>query len=241
MGKIFTIIGMSGTGKSTLYNKLIELRPYDIIPVIQYTTRPPRENEVDDKDYHFISSDKFDEMIKNGEFVEHRIYRVSDNGEFIKYGTKFEVDLNSTTYSFLMSGTDIQAFRAMRSKFGEDNAIPIFLQASDTNIVKRMFDRCETRSDYKKACVRYLNDIDRYDITKEAEWYNISRKFIINTDRNSAEVVLKVMSIINQYREDKIYEALEKRKPEFKPELRPDILNAPVYIENAAAKNNVLR
>lgn len=203
MGKVFTIIGMSGTGKSTLYNKLIELRPYNIIPVIQYTTRPARKNEVEGKDYYFVSQDKFDKMIKNGEFVEHRTYRISDEGEFVKYGTKFEVDLNATTYSFLMTGTDVQAFKAMRSKFGENNVIPIFLQASDTNIVKRMFDRCETRSDYKKACARYLNDIDRYDITKEAEWYNISRKFIINTDGNPAEVVLKVMDIINKYREDK--------------------------------------
>jgi guanylate kinase len=43
--------------------------------VISYTTRPPREGEIDGVDYHYISEDEFKQKLKDNFFAEHTIYR----------------------------------------------------------------------------------------------------------------------------------------------------------------------
>ncbi len=72
-GKIFVISGPSGSGKSTILNKVFEKQD-KIFFSISATTRAPREGEVDGVNYHFISRDKFLQMIENDEFLEYAEY-----------------------------------------------------------------------------------------------------------------------------------------------------------------------
>ena len=58
----------SGAGKTTLVKLLSERKGF--VTSVSYTTRTPRSNEVDGKDYHFISNEKFEKMIGNKEFLE---------------------------------------------------------------------------------------------------------------------------------------------------------------------------
>ena len=58
----------SGAGKTTLVKLLSERKGF--VTSISHTTRTPRSNEVDGKDYHFISNEKFEKMINNKEFLE---------------------------------------------------------------------------------------------------------------------------------------------------------------------------
>lgn len=60
----------SGTGKTTLANLLID-SVSNLQLSVSYTTRPIRGNERDNIDYHFVSRDKFEEMINQGEFLEY--------------------------------------------------------------------------------------------------------------------------------------------------------------------------
>ena len=69
-GCLFIISAPSGSGKTTLLKKILELFP-SIQANISYTTRPPRGNEVDGEDYHFVSEQTFQEMIKKGDFLEY--------------------------------------------------------------------------------------------------------------------------------------------------------------------------
>lgn len=59
----------SGTGKTTVCNRLRELHP-DLKFSVSHTTRPPRGNEKDGVDYHFIDHEQFEAMLKEGEFLE---------------------------------------------------------------------------------------------------------------------------------------------------------------------------
>ncbi|MGP0629469.1 guanylate kinase [Nitrospina sp. 32_T5] len=59
----------SGTGKTTICNRLREVRP-EIKFSVSHTTRPPRQNERDGIDYHFINGERFEAMQKEGEFLE---------------------------------------------------------------------------------------------------------------------------------------------------------------------------
>ena len=59
----------SGAGKTTLVKLLSERKGFTTS--ISHTTRPPRSNEVDGKDYYFVNNTKFEKMIKNNEFLEY--------------------------------------------------------------------------------------------------------------------------------------------------------------------------
>lgn len=69
--QIICIMGHSGSGKSTLESTLESLG-YERI--ISCTTRPPRGNERDGVEYHFVSREKFAELIENGSLLEHAEY-----------------------------------------------------------------------------------------------------------------------------------------------------------------------
>ena len=59
----------SGAGKTTLVKLLSKNKNFNIS--ISHTTRKPRPNEVVDKDYYFVNHDKFENLIKNDEFLEY--------------------------------------------------------------------------------------------------------------------------------------------------------------------------
>src|SRR6478736_7362414 len=68
-GKLFIVSAPSGAGKTSLVAALLKADPL-IKLSISCTTRPPRPGEVDGRDYHFISKQKFEEMIGAGAFLE---------------------------------------------------------------------------------------------------------------------------------------------------------------------------
>jgi len=68
-GNLFAISAPSGCGKTTILKKIFEIFP-DIYFSVSATTRPKRENEIDGKDYFFLSREEFDNYLKNNEFVE---------------------------------------------------------------------------------------------------------------------------------------------------------------------------
>ena len=59
----------SGAGKTTLVKLLSKTKNYNIS--ISHTTRKPRSNEVNGKDYYFISYKEFEYLVKKNEFLEH--------------------------------------------------------------------------------------------------------------------------------------------------------------------------
>lgn len=72
---LFVVSGPSGTGKTTLCRRLIErVRQGEdeggMVFSVSTTTRSPREEEEDGRDYHFVGDAEFDRMVKRGEFLE---------------------------------------------------------------------------------------------------------------------------------------------------------------------------
>ena len=92
---IIIISSPSGAGKTTICRNLLSLDS-NIKLSISVTTRPARDNEIDGKDYHFINSEKFIDMLNNNKFLEHA--KVFDN----YYGSlRKEVD------DYLANGNDV--------------------------------------------------------------------------------------------------------------------------------------
>ena len=69
-GQLFIVSAPSGTGKTTLVERLVQVVP-DLALSRSFTSRPPRAGELDGVDYNFISRERFESMIAGGEFLEY--------------------------------------------------------------------------------------------------------------------------------------------------------------------------
>ena len=94
-GMMFVLSSPSGVGKTTLAKKLAENNSQFAIS-ISYTTRKPRPNEIDGKDYYFVTQEEFDALIKKNDFYEFA--NIFDNN----YGTHKE-----TVIKLLSQGKDV--------------------------------------------------------------------------------------------------------------------------------------
>ncbi len=75
-GKLIVFSAPSGSGKTTIVQHLLAQRELMLEFSISATSRPPRQGEVDGKDYYFLSLAEFKKKIKNGEFLEwEEVYR----------------------------------------------------------------------------------------------------------------------------------------------------------------------
>ena len=69
-GLMLVVSSPSGAGKSTLARLLLQTDP-QISMSVSVTTRPKRANEVEGRDYIFVSRERFEEMVREGAFLEH--------------------------------------------------------------------------------------------------------------------------------------------------------------------------
>ncbi|HHR84879.1 guanylate kinase [Candidatus Bipolaricaulota bacterium] len=72
-GLAFVVCGPSGAGKNSVIERVMEVIP-GFSYSVSFTTRPRRSDEVDGRDYHFITDKQFTELVENDEVVEHVTY-----------------------------------------------------------------------------------------------------------------------------------------------------------------------
>lgn len=130
-GKLFLIVGPSGSGKGTVIKKLSEKYKGFVYPV-SYTTREPRNGEEDGKVYHFISKGEFEQMIKEGEFLEYATVH-SDN----YYGTAKKDIMDALEQgSVVIREVDIQGFHSIQKLVPPENLVSIFMKVTDEEDLK---------------------------------------------------------------------------------------------------------
>jgi guanylate kinase len=108
-GELYVIAAASGTGKTSLVKAIMAALPALAFSV-SHTTRPPRSNEVNGRDYHFVDEAGFEAMVARGEFLEHA--RVFDR----HYGTsRAEVERGLSSGNNLLLEIDWQGARQVRA------------------------------------------------------------------------------------------------------------------------------
>ena len=133
-GMLLVISGPSGTGKGTLIKLLMEQDP-SLVFSVSATTRAPREGEIDGVHYHFVSDEKYDQLVVEGAFVEYA------NVHGKRYGT-----LRSEVYGRLEKGEnvvlDIDVQGALNVIANEKEKVSIFLlPPSMKELRRRLTDR----------------------------------------------------------------------------------------------------
>lgn len=129
-GKVIIFSAPSGAGKSTIVNHLLGKYP-ELEFSISATSRAPRGNEQDGREYYFYSADRFREMIAQGKFIEHEeVYQ----GSF--YGTlKSEVERIWAKGHVIVFDIDVKGGVNIKRIFG-DKAFSIFIQAPSVEILR---------------------------------------------------------------------------------------------------------
>ena len=142
-GVMIVLSSPSGAGKTTLSKLLSKQNNYYIS--VSHTTRKPRINEVDSKDYHFVSEHEFKSLIKNNEFLEYA--KVFNN----YYGTaKSSVISNLDKGKKLIFDIDWQGTEQIKEKKLQYKLITFFILPPS---IKVLFDRLSNRDMKDKLIV----------------------------------------------------------------------------------------
>lgn len=148
-GRLYILTGPSGVGKTTIARSLLSREP-SLRRVITYTTRAPRGEEQDGREYHFISKETFEAMATRGEFLEWA--EVYGN----KYGERREdVDAFLDAGLGVLLVIDPQGAKAIMES-GEP-ATSIFLDAETTEELVERIRRRGTESE--ETLARRAQDI----------------------------------------------------------------------------------
>lgn len=177
-GKLYVISGPSGAGKSTVVFKAIEGKD-NVCFSTSVTTRKPRPNEVDGREYFFVDLDRFKEMVENDELLEHAMYVANS------YGTpRAYVEQKLDAGMDVILDIEVQGARQVNEKMPE--AVKIFIIPPS---MAELRSRLETRgTDTARAIeARLVRAQQEY---AEADFYDY---IIINDDAEKASAELSAI------------------------------------------------
>lgn len=183
-GKLIIFSAPSGSGKSTIINYLLECN-LNLTFSISATSRAPRGNEQNGKEYYFLTPDEFKAKIANGDFIEYEeVYK--DNF----YGTlKSEVERIRESGQNVVFDVDVVGGVNIKNIFGEE-ALSMFIMPPGIEelrkrLVGRNTDSAETIEKRLAKAEYEMSFSDKFD------------KIVINDDLEVAKA--EALSIIKEF------------------------------------------
>jgi len=182
-GMLIVVSGPSGAGKSTFIERFLREDDRSSFSV-SYTTRQKRGHEIDGKDYHFVSKERFEEMIGKDSFLEW------ESVHSYMYGTPKEeiLEILNTGRDIIL---DIDVKGALNIQKKCSNACLIFIEPPSTEeLVKRLALRGEQEIDLRMKRVKEeiaSKALFRYTITNDEleKAYSRFRETISDIRRNT--------------------------------------------------------
>ena len=178
----------SGAGKTTLVKKISKNKNFSVS--VSHTTRTPRQNEINGKDYYFISKNNFKKLIKKGEFLEHA--KVFNN----YYGSSKDLVIKKLEQGKnIVFDIDWQGTRQIRNKNLKYKLLTIFiLPPSKKELIDRLVKReKKNMKTVKKRMKEFKKDLSKW---KEYDYVVINDKLkkcyneIINIIKNKDKIHL---------------------------------------------------
>ncbi len=189
-GGMYILSSPSGAGKTTLVKKISRNKNFSIS--ISHTTRKPRPNEKNGKDYFFVSKNKFKKLIKQNEFLEHA--RVFDN----YYGSsKSLITEKLQKGKNIIFDIDWQGTKQIRNKKLRYKLLTIFiLPPSKKELTKRLIKReKKNMKTVLKRMKEFKKDLSRW---KDYDFV------VINDDLNKC--YFKIMNVIKNQNKKNLYD-----------------------------------
>lgn len=149
-GKIIILSAPSGTGKSTIISRLMDYQDLKLGFSISATSRAPRGEEKDGREYYFLTSEEFHKRVENGEFVEwEEVYAGTCYGTLVS-----EVERVTGSGRNLIMDIDVKGALNVKKRYGKD-ALSIFILPPSVEELER---RLRARStDSEESIARRLD------------------------------------------------------------------------------------
>lgn len=163
-GRLIIISGPSGAGKSTVVRRLLKQCPLPLKLSVSATTRPPREGEVDGRDYYFLSEEEFARRRETGDFLECK--EVFGLGHW--YGTlRQEVASGLADGKWVILEIDVQGALAVLDQ-AEYDPITVFIHPGGMEELERRLRARGTESEEIVAArletaAREMRSMPRYE------------------------------------------------------------------------------
>lgn len=171
IGKLFVISAPSGAGKTTLIKQVLN-RFNRLSYSVSHTTRHPRKNEQDGRDYFFISIEAFEQKIDQGDLLEWA--RVHDN----YYGTSREVVKNALDKGLsLLLDIDVQGAEQIMAS--DLNPVSIFIMPPSFEILSQ---RLEGRGTDSKDVIAKRLENAKFEMTQKDRYQHV----VVNDDLDEA-------------------------------------------------------
>ena len=185
---IIVISSPSGAGKSSICKQLLRDDPQLNISISD-TTRPPRDNEINGKDYNFIEKSEFESRIKNNEYIEY----ANVFGNY--YGSLHKDVQNSLNKGFdVLFDIDWQGSLQLKES-NQPNLLTIFITPPSKEIIyKRLKLRAEKSGDNEQA-IQHRMKMYETEMSHQNEY-----EYIVENDKFE-ECILKIKKIILEARE----------------------------------------
>lgn len=186
-GRLIIVSSPSGGGKDSVIKGLTDILP-DAVKFLTTTTRPVRPGEQNGVDYHFVSNERFEEMINNNELIEHNIY--ADNF----YGTeKSRLTELLSNHSIVFSNIEVNGKKNF-DKNGWKNLSIFLLPESIETLRQRITARGGlTEEKIVKRLETAKNEIAQSDIY-DYKLVNYQGK-LDETIRKCAEIISKELGL----------------------------------------------
>ena len=157
MGKIFCLMGKSSCGKDTLYKRILSDPSLPLQTLVPYTTRPMRDGETEGVEYYFRTESQRQGLERQGKIIELRSYETVHG--IWKYFTVNDHQIHLERHNYLLIGT-LESFKKLRSYFGPDTLVPIYIELEDGERLQRALnrERLQTVPGYTELCRRFLAD-----------------------------------------------------------------------------------
>jgi guanylate kinase len=196
-GELFILSGPSGSGKTSLIRRLLASGELDsVVFSVSHTTRAPRSGEVDGGDYHFVSRERFQEMVDAGRFLEWA--RVHDH----LYGTSLDEVLPRLASGIdVLLDIDVQGARQVlddrRSGLEHGDVHGIFVlpptyEELRTRLLGRNLDDQEVIGRRLTVALQEIQAFQNYEYV------------IINRDIGTASRVLASIILEKRHRQDRM-------------------------------------
>lgn len=177
-GKLIVISGASGVGKGTILSLVMEKRR-DLRFSVSATTRPPRPGEIDGVHYYFVTRERFEEMIAQGDFLEYDAH----NAHY--YGTPRAQAEEKMAHSHVL--LDIEPNGAKQVRESAPEATLIFIMPPDMQELER---RLRGRGDTPEEQIRIRMDRAAWEM-EQRSWYDY---VVINDDaQRCANEILEII------------------------------------------------
>ncbi len=150
-------MGKSSCGKDTLYKRILSDPSLPLQTLVPYTTRPMRDGETEGVEYYFRTESQRQELERQGKIIELRSYETVHG--IWKYFTVNDHQIHLERHNYLLIGT-LESFKKLRSYFGPDTLVPIYIELEDGERLQRALnrERLQTVPGYTELCRRFLAD-----------------------------------------------------------------------------------